>query len=215
MDGAPAANRGRRQAKVSVARIVTTALGLIDEHGLEALTMRGLADALGVKPVTLYRYLPNKDAILAEVADLLWRELSTVDPETNDWSERFRLRWLNLFELMLRHPRAIPLIARGGAYSATAGSETARMLADLKAAGFPAELAGALVHAASALVVGFAFAHLWQDEGVPRGAAPAGLAPAPPAEVLDYAGRIGPFTIAEFAGSLDLVVEGLAGRLPS
>lgn len=125
--------------------------------------------------------------------------------------------WQQLFDLMLRHPNAVPLIARGGAYSATAGSDTAGMLAVLKDAGFPAELAGEFVHAASALVVGYAFAHLWQHEAqsAADGAqAPVGSAPTPAGDLLDYAQRIGPFTTGEFASALSLIIDGFARRLP-
>ena len=206
----------QRDHKVSVPEITATALAMIDEHGMDALTMRGLADAIGVTPMTLYRYLPNKDTILAEVADLLWRELPPIDPATTGWKERLTAMWQQLFDLMLRHPHAVPLIARGGAYSATAGSDTAGMLAVLKDAGFPAQLAGQFVHAASALVVGYAFAHLWQHQAQsgngPQG--PAGSAPTPPDELLDYAQAIGPFTTGEFAATLELIIDGYARELP-
>ena len=166
--------------------------------------------------MTLYRYLPNKEAILAEVADRLWRELPPIDPAITGWKEQLRAMWLQLFDLMLRHPHAVPLIARGGAYSVTAGSDTAGMVAVLKDAGFTPKLAGEFVHAASALVVGFAFAHLWQHQaqqgqGPSR---PAGEAPPPPSDLLDYARQLGPFTTEEFGQTLDLVVDGFADRLP-
>lgn len=210
MAGTPQSGAGRRQQAVSVEEIASTALTLIDADGLEALTMRGLADAIGVKPVTLYRYLPNKEAILAEVADRLWLELPPIDPTITGWKEQLRAMWLQLFDLMLRHPHAVPLIARGGTYSATAGSDTAGMLAVLRDAGFSPKLAGEFVHAASALVVGFAFAHLWQRQAQ-RGegpSVPAGDAAVPASDLIDYARQLGPFTTDEFGRTLDLVLAG-------
>ena len=56
--------------------VIDAALVVIDEEGLDALTMRRLAHDLGVEPVTIYRQLPNKDAILAGVAEKLWREMA-------------------------------------------------------------------------------------------------------------------------------------------
>ena len=210
------AGSGRREQPVSVDEIATTALALIDAHGLEALTMRGLAEAIGVKPVTVYRYLPNKEAILAEVADRLWRELPPIDPAIRGWKKQLRAMWLQLFDLMLRHPHAVPLIARGGTLSSTAGSDTAGMVGVLKDAGFTPKLAGEFVHAASALVVGFAFAHLWQHQAQSgQGPArPAGEASPPPSALLEYAQQLGPFTTEEFGQTLDLIVDGFAGRLP-
>lgn len=208
--------RRRRTSKVTVPEIAETALAMIDEHGLEALTMRGLADAIGVTPMTLYRYLDNKDMILAQVAELLWRELPPIDPAITDWREQLAAMWQQLFDLMLRHPQAVPLIARGGAYSATAGSDTVGMVGVLKEAGFPPELASAFVHAASALVVGYAFAHLWQHQACAGQAThvAAGTAPAVPPDLLDYAGRIGPFTTDEFQATLRLLIDGFAARVP-
>lgn len=214
MNGAPIAGAARRQQAVSIEEITSTALAMIDAHGLEALTMRGLADAIGVKPVTVYRYLASKEAILAEVADRLWRELPQIDPAVTGWKEQIRAMWLQLFDLMLRHPHAVPLIARGGAYSSTAGSDTAGMLGVLRDAGFTPRLAGEFLHASSALVVGFAFAHLWQHQAQQGTgpAVPAGDAPHPPAALLDYAQQIGPFTTEEFAQTLDLIIDGFADK---
>jgi len=206
---------GRRQQPVTIEEITTTALAMVDADGLEALTMRGLADTIGVTPMTLYRYLPNKEAILAEVADRLWRELPPPDPELTGWKEQLRAMWLNLFDLMLRHPHAVPLIARGRTYSATAESDTVGMLGVLKDAGFPPDLAGEFLHAASALVVGFAFAHLWQQEAQhgSGSATSAGDATLPAGELVEYARQIGPFTTQEFGDTLDILVDAFASKL--
>jgi len=89
------------------------------------------------------------------------------------------------------------------------------MMGVLKDAGFTPKLAGEFVHAASALVVGFAFAHLWQHQAqLGQGPArPAGDAPQPPSALLEYAQQIGPFTPEEFGQTLDLVVDGFADKL--
>ena len=59
--------------------VIDAALRVIDDEGLDALTMRRLAHDLGVEPVTIYRQLPNKEAILAGVAEKLWREMAPPD----------------------------------------------------------------------------------------------------------------------------------------
>jgi AcrR family transcriptional regulator len=209
------ASKLTRERPVSVEEIARTALALLDEVGLEALTMRRLADALGVKPMTLYRYLPNKEAILAVVADLLWQELRPFVADAEGWQAQVRLMWLEMFDLMLRHPHAVPLVARAGSYSLTAVEGTAQLLGLLREAGFPPELATEFLHTAGALVVGFAFAHLWQRlaEDGRRPTTPAGeLGPVPP-EVLDYAGAIGPWTTGQFESALDMTMSAFAARL--
>ena len=72
--------RGKgRTGPVTPEAVVDAALRVIDDEGLDALTMRRLAHDLGVEPVTIYRQLPNKDAILAGVAEKLWREMAPPD----------------------------------------------------------------------------------------------------------------------------------------
>ena len=69
--------RGKgRTGPVTAEAVVDAALRVIDDDGLDALTMRRLAHDLGVEPVTIYRQLPNKEAILAGVAEKLWREMA-------------------------------------------------------------------------------------------------------------------------------------------
>ena len=69
--------------------------------------------------------------------------------------------WLALNDLMQRHPNAIPIIARGGAYSPSAGEGTAGMVRLFKDAGLTPDEAAELLHILSACVVGFGFATLW------------------------------------------------------
>jgi len=114
----------KRTQPVSIDEIAETALRILDEEGLEALTMRRLAGEIGVQPMTLYRYLPDKEAILAVVADRLWIRLLDI-PEGKTWRERVRAGWLNVHQLMQEHPYATPMIARAGTYSANAATATA------------------------------------------------------------------------------------------
>lgn len=204
-----------RTKPVSVEEIAETALACIDAEGLEGLTMRKLARAIGVEPMTLYRYLPNKEAILAVVADRLWQELSPFVPEVDGWAGQVRLMWLQMYELMLRHPHAVPLIARAGTYSATATEGTARMLGILKDSGFSQELASEFMHVVGALVVGFAYAQLWlrlNAQGQ-RPDSPAGeMGPLPPA-LLEWARGVGPSAPWQFAAALDMVMASFAERL--
>jgi len=205
----------RRDKPVSVPEIAQTGLALLDEVGLEGLTMRRLAGAMGVEPMTLYRYLPNKEAILAVVADLLWQELRPFVNGADGWTATVRAMWLDMYQLMTAHPHAVPLIARAGSYSHTATEGTARMLEVLKEAGFASGLATELLHTAGALVVGFAYAHLWTQlaEGGQRPSAPAGeMAPLAP-ETLAYAQAIGPWEPEQLETALDIVITGFAARL--
>ncbi|WP_418605251.1 TetR/AcrR family transcriptional regulator [Georgenia sp. SUBG003] len=56
------------------------AIDLADENGIDGLTMRSLAAALGVKPMSLYHHVPNKSAILDGIVDVVFGEMDLPSP---------------------------------------------------------------------------------------------------------------------------------------
>ena len=56
-------------------RVLKTAMGRADHGGLEALTMRSLADELGVAPMALYRHIANKDDLIDAMIDTVFSEI--------------------------------------------------------------------------------------------------------------------------------------------
>src|SRR5215467_10891753 len=71
--------RGRRRS-LSQAEIVRAALALLDEAGMDDLTMRRLADKLGVKAASLYRHVRDKDELLVLLADEISGEIPIIEP---------------------------------------------------------------------------------------------------------------------------------------
>jgi TetR/AcrR family tetracycline transcriptional repressor len=69
-------------------RILTAALQLIDEQGVEAFSMRRLAAALGVDPMAIYHHLPNKEAILAGLVPVVFAELHAPVAAEAAWQEQ-------------------------------------------------------------------------------------------------------------------------------
>ncbi len=95
-------------------RIVRAALDLIDEGGLDALTMRRLGAALGVEAMSLYKHVPNKDAILDGVRELLLGDFAASLPRApaGDWRDDLR-RFARAYRALGRaHPEAFVLLAR-------------------------------------------------------------------------------------------------------
>ena len=68
--------------------VIATALKLLDEVGMEGLTMRKLADALNVQAPSLYWHFANKDALLEGMADALMEPVATNNPEGEAWDAR-------------------------------------------------------------------------------------------------------------------------------
>ncbi|MFD5416137.1 TetR/AcrR family transcriptional regulator [Streptomyces nojiriensis] len=76
-----------RPARLDRDRTVATALELLDEVGLDALTMRRLADAMDVQAGALYRYFATKDELLTAMAERMLAGLAATGTG-GDWSER-------------------------------------------------------------------------------------------------------------------------------
>lgn len=91
-------------------KILTSALGFIDEHGLDALSMHKLGAVLGVKGMSLYNHVANKHDVLDGVVELLWSEVEDAAPATADWREGYRSLAHAIRDVMRRHPNAAPLI---------------------------------------------------------------------------------------------------------
>ncbi|WP_457134078.1 TetR/AcrR family transcriptional regulator [Mycobacteroides abscessus] len=89
--------------------ILRTALEIVDDQGVDALSMRRLGDALGRDPVTLYRHVPSKSALLDGVAETVLAQLA-VEPEDPNWQSQLRAVAHNFRRLALQHPNTVPLL---------------------------------------------------------------------------------------------------------
>lgn len=92
--------------------LARAALDIVDAEGLETLTMRRLAAFLGVDPMAAYRHLPNKEALLDAVLDEVLAEIALNAVPPGPWHERLRAGASAVLAGLLRHPRAVPLLAR-------------------------------------------------------------------------------------------------------
>lgn len=89
-----------------------TALEMLDAHGTAGLSMRRLAERLGVQAASLYTHYPTKDDLLDAVADLVVAEVDT-SGFARDWRHGL-LTWARSYRAALAaHPGAVPLVATG------------------------------------------------------------------------------------------------------
>lgn len=93
-------------------RIVEAALAMMDDHGIEWLTMRRLADALGVSAPTLYWHLPDKDALHDACVDRALREIEIPVADHDDWRSGIRVFMVSMRSQLGRHPSATQLMTR-------------------------------------------------------------------------------------------------------
>lgn len=99
---------GRRET-LTRERVLEGAVALADEIGIEALTIRRLAAALGVKPMTIYHHVPSKDEIVDGMVEIVFGEIE-LPPEDMEWKPALRRRCLSARQVLNRHPWSAPLM---------------------------------------------------------------------------------------------------------
>jgi AcrR family transcriptional regulator len=94
------------RAPLTEERVLRTAVALADRHGIEWLSMRKLADELGVSAMSPYYYVPNKDRLIDGMVDIVFAEIEPPSPEL-DWKTAMRRRAISTREALNRHRWAI------------------------------------------------------------------------------------------------------------
>ncbi len=92
--------------QLSAERVLRKAVELADKDGIEAVTMRRLAESLDAGAMSLYHHVPNKDALLDGMVDLVFSEIELPSTEVN-WKEAMRRRALSTRDALRRHPWAV------------------------------------------------------------------------------------------------------------
>ncbi|RSD20915.1 TetR family transcriptional regulator [Amycolatopsis eburnea] len=133
-------------------RILREALALVDEEGLDAVSMRKLARRLGVDPMSLYNHVDGKDALLDGVAEVLLAAIPA--PPPGGLRETMSALAHGFRDAMLGHPRAAPLVLTRQLASMTALAPVEAVLGPLLAAGFPPERAVHGLRAVLAFLIG-------------------------------------------------------------
>ena len=206
------------RAPLSRERVLETAIALADEHGLEAFSMRRLADRLGVAAMSLYHHVPNKDQWLDAMIDVVFSEIEL--PSTDDdWKTAMRKRALSTREALNRHRWAVGLMEGRSTHGPSNLRLHNAVLGCLREAGFSLEMT---VHAYSvqdAYIYGFALQErdlafetpLSAGKAARRRAERIGALDDYPylAEVVTRLPNTGYDSDIEFAWGLDLILNGL------
>ena len=144
-----------RRAPLTRERVLAAAIDLADRDGIASLSMRKLAQELGVEAMSLYHHVANKDAILDGLIDLVFGEIDLPVGEA-DWKVAMRRRAISAREVLRRHPWATGLMES----RSTPGPATLRhhdaVLGILRNAGFPLELAAHAYSLLDSYIYGFA-----------------------------------------------------------
>jgi len=202
---------------LSSARVLQAAVARADEAGLEAFSMRGLAQELGVVPMALYKHVANKDELLDGMVDIVFGEIELPSGDL-DWRSAMRRRAISTREALSRHSWAIGMMESRHPGPANLRNHNA-VMGCLRTAGFAFETA---VHAYSvqdAYIYGFALQERDLALETPDSAGEAAQRRAETIGTLDdyphlaeIARRLpgtGYDSDVEFAWGLDLILDGL------
>ncbi len=144
----------RTRAPLNRDRILRAAVALADEGGVESLSMRKIAQELGVVPMALYKHVANKDELLDGMVDVVVGEIDPPLPGA-DWKTTVRGRILSARRALLRHSWASQVIESRTSPTPTVIAYMDAMIGVLRAGGFSIDLTHHAMHAMGSRLLGF------------------------------------------------------------
>ncbi len=138
----PPSRRARRSDRPPLGRdqIVVAALRIVDEEGADALSLRRLADALGVTPMSIYWYVRDKAELLELVGHAVLAEIE-IPPARGGWREQLADVHRAMLEGLLKHPNTVEVLIGRARYGAGGLALFERILDILLTAGLSPEAA--------------------------------------------------------------------------
>lgn len=155
------AEAGPARVPLSRDRVLRAAVRIADDDGLNALTMRRLAEDLGAEAMSLYYHVANKDEVLNGLADTVGREINDVVDRLDlpsagaQWKDAVRRRILAAREVMLRHPWAPAVFETRASMSPEILRYHDRLLGLMRDGGFSYDLGHHALHALGSRALGF------------------------------------------------------------
>lgn len=98
-----------QRSALSQQRVISTAIGLADQQGLKAVTMRKIALQLNVEAMSLYNHIANKEALLDAMVEAVLSEVSLPSP-SGEWQQELRHWCFSMQAALSRHPWATLLL---------------------------------------------------------------------------------------------------------
>ena len=215
------APRAEPRKPLTKERVLRAAVGLADKGGIESLSMRKLAQELGVEAMSLYNHVRNKDDILDGVVDVVVGEIQ-IPVETSDWKTSLRQTVLSARGVLLRHPWAPRVIESRKNPSPATFQYFESVIGILRKGGFSVDLTHHALHVLGSRILGFT-QELFNDSDELASGPDAAAMYAQMAEKFPYmiemamavsheGGLGGCDDDVEFAFALDLILDGLERR---
>jgi AcrR family transcriptional regulator len=149
-------------------QIVTTAIDLLDDEGLDGLNMRSLGKRLGAAPTAVYWHVRSKDDLVLLAGDRVWHEIELPDADGADWHAATEALATGLHAMFARHPWLVQAFGSHLFYGAGKARFDDRSLEVHEAAGFSADEADRAAAAVFTFVLGSVLAASAADSLVKR-----------------------------------------------
>lgn len=145
---------GAVRGQLSQALILRTSLNIIDELGLSGLTVRKLAEELGVSAMAIYRHYRSKAEIEQHIVDLVVGDYDVTNHQQTDWREWIYVTYSGMRSALCAHPGVMPLLDDASYQGGRALAVMDRILQELAKAGLNAEQSATLFHMLMANMIG-------------------------------------------------------------
>ena len=149
----PADTPPEPRRRLSRERVLDAAIAMADEHGIEAVSMRRLAQELGVEAMSLYHYFGKKDDIFQGMLEAVWAEVEP-PPANEDWRPALRRTALSAHRALMRHPWATELIGSTASVSGARLRWMDSVLGTLRKAGLAPGVLDLAYHVLDSHIVG-------------------------------------------------------------
>jgi AcrR family transcriptional regulator len=136
-----AARSSRKREPISHTTIVNGAIELLDRDGLDALSMRRLAEELSIGAASLYWHVGSKDGLLDLVLDQVTGETKIPEPDPDRWQDQLKDVARAQRAISVRHPWVVRVSAGRIPMGPNSLRHSEHVLAILRAAGFPSHVA--------------------------------------------------------------------------
>ena len=134
-------------------RILSAAVALADQGGIEALSMRKLAQELGVEAMSLYNHVTNKDDLLDGIVELVAGEIDLA-PDEAEWKTGMRRRAISAHEVLSAHSWAGTLWMSSRSFGGARMRYAESVLQGLRQGGFSPDLTYHAFHVLQSYVLG-------------------------------------------------------------
>jgi AcrR family transcriptional regulator len=145
----------RTRAPLSRECILRTAVALADQGGVQATSMRKIAEELGVVPMALYKHVAGKDELLDGMIDIVVEEIDLPANDVVHWKAAVRQRILSARQALLRHPWASRVMESRTEPTPTVLAYMDSMIGMFRAGGFSMDLTHHTMHAMGSRLMGF------------------------------------------------------------